>query len=365
MMTICSPQLGISPHAHMGGEVHDREMLKALAGLGVEVEIILPAGKKFDNIKNWRILRLPFPFIYPPAIFNLIILPYLFSIHRRTHFTILRVHSLDFVGLGAVIFRLFNPTVRLVATIHHLESPSIFDRFDSLIAEKMDKIITVSLATKMDLIQRYNLHPDKISVIVNGVENKYFPHKDEGSFIKKYPVENQKIILFLGHLIKRKNLGFILDLVKQIKSEDAVLIIAGGGPEENSLRNRTKKLGIENKVIFTGFISERDKVALYNSADIFVYPSEVEGFGLSLAEAMACACAVVAADFEAAKEIIIPGQTGYILPLRLDIWADTIIKLLHNKKLRDKIGQAASLEIKNKFSWKNSAEKYLSILNSL
>src|SRR3989344_5544396 len=117
-MVICSPQLGLNPKSILGGEVFDREILLGLAKKGIKIEIILPKNKPYDkNIKNWNITHLPISHF--PAIFgNVLYLPYLFLIHKKSKYEIIRLHQPQFLGLLALIFKLFHKNVKIVATYH-------------------------------------------------------------------------------------------------------------------------------------------------------------------------------------------------------------------------------------------------------
>src|SRR3989344_9588837 len=117
-MRICSPQLGLNPNSVLGGEVFDREILLGLAQKGIKIEIILPKGKPYDrNIKNWHITSLPVKHF--PAIFgNLIIIPYLFKVYKKSQFQVIRLHSPKYLGLGALFFKIFRPKVKILATYH-------------------------------------------------------------------------------------------------------------------------------------------------------------------------------------------------------------------------------------------------------
>lgn len=336
-MIICSPQLGISPDSNLGGEVHDREMLKALDKLGIELLIILPWGKKYPLFKHAKIYFLPVPFIYPPGLFNLLILPYLFFLSAKYHFDVLRIHSPNFVGPAAVFFKLFYPKVKLVATYHHLERESILEK---KLRKYYDLITVVSQATKRELGER-------AVVIPNGLDPKYkpFPQKPD----------NKKILLYLGQLIPRKNVEFLLQIINKLP-KNYQLLICGSGPLKDQLGQKAKG----KNVAFRGYISEEEKVNYYNLASIFLYPSLKEGFGLSVLEAMACAKPVLVSDLPVFRELIHNRKDGFLEKLAVDRWLK-IIRQLDDKSLAKKIGRAARLAAQ-KFSWENSASRLLESL---
>lgn len=315
-MRICSPELGISPESSLGGEVHDREILKALANLGVKIDIILPLGKKYFPNKNFNVYFLPTPFVWPPYLFNFLILPYLFRIFRKNKFDVLRVHSPYFVGFGALIFKFFYPKVKLVATYHHLDKKMNF--FDKYLLNRFDLVTTVSEETRKELGMGI--------VIPNGVDKKYQPKPKNINLVNKYGLKDKKVLLYLGQLIKRKNIPFLFKVIKLLP-KNYVLMICG----EGKLRETAPE-----GVVFTGKVPEEMKVDYYNLADVFVYPSLKEGFGLSVAEAMACGKPVIASNVPIVENT----------PLDAKLWAKKIVTIKYEIT-------------KLNFSWEKSAQLLL------
>lgn len=360
-MRICSPQLGISPDSNLGGEVHDREILKALAGLGVEIDIILPFGKKHEKVEGWNIYYLPLPFVYPPWLFNFLILPYLFWIYHKKPFEILRVHSPYFVGPAALFFKFFNQKVKLVVVYHHLENNRVYRFIDKVLIKNYNLIITVSESTKNELAGIYQIDISKVKVVPNGVNTEKYKYRPKDKkLISKYNLTAKKVLLYLGQLIERKNIGFLFDVLFEL-SEDYILIICGDGDQREKLERKVKELNLGERVFFTGYIDEEEKVKYYNIADLFVFPSKQEGFGLSLLEAMACGKPVLAPDLSVFTAVMDNGVNGYLLETDCDKWVNKIIEIFKDKNMLKTVGKRAEGRAKS-FSWKKSAEKYLESL---
>lgn len=316
---ICSPQLGISPESNLGGEVYDREMLIALDRIGVETLIILPLGKKHPPLRHAKFYFLPTPFAYPPLVFNLLILPYLVFLRRKYHFDILRVHSPYFVGPAALLFKFFNPNLKIVASYLHIEPNNLLDNYiDKLLINSYSLITTISQATKEDIVRKYDVNPDKIIVIPCGVDPKYKPLPKNKELISKYELSGKKVILFMGQLIARKNIPFLFKVTKRLP-RNYVLMVCGSGP----LKEKLKRIA-QDRVIFTGKIPENEKVDYYNLADVFVYPSLLEGFGLSVLEALACGKIVLANDLKVFREI--KNNNLILSKLEAKMWAAILIK---------------------------------------
>lgn len=334
-LIVCSPQLGISPESNLGGEVYDREILKALDQLGVQSLIILPLFKKHPPYQHAKFYYLPLPVIYPPWLFNLLVLPYLFILYRKFHYSVLRVHSPYFIGPAALIFGLFNPKVKIVASYLHLEPENkLYDFIDRNIIERFSLITTISRQTKEEIVNKYDVGADKIAVIPCGVDVKYRPFPKNQKLVEQYHLENKKILLYLGQLIERKNIPFLFKVLKRLP-ENYVLLICGDGP----LRQELEQIAPE-RVIFAGRIKEHEKVDYYNLADVFVYPSKKEGFGLSVAEALACGKKVIASNTPIVEST----------PLDIDAWVQSVLNPSRQKHLN--------------YSWTRSAEKYEDLIRN-
>lgn len=351
-MLICSPQLGLSPGSNLGGEVYDLEVLKGLDQEEVKSLIILPLGKKHLPLKNAKFYFLPTPVVYPPWLFNFLILPYLFYLYHKFHFQILRVHNPYFVGPAAVLLKAFFPEVKIVASYLHLEQTNkLYDFLDRRLLSHYDQIITISQSTKHDIINTYSKRKDKIIVIPCGVDKKYHPEKKNDALLEKFNLKNKKVLIYLGQLIERKNIPFLFEVLKKLP-DNYVLLICGDGPLKTRLQNMIKDENLNSKAILTGFISESEKVDYYNLADIFVYPSTKEGFGLSVCEALACGKKVLASDIPPFREI--KSNSLLLLPKDLNVWASTILSMKNSttNKIFD-------------YSWKEASKKYYQALKEL
>lgn len=352
-MIICSPQYGLKPNSNAGGEVYDEEVLKGLANLGNQIEIILPFGKNYDEKqKNWKVYNLSIPFIHYSYLFNLVILSKLYKIYKKTKFKVLRVHSPYLVGIGALLFKkFFAKDIKIVTTYFHFEDRFVFNLIDKLFIKKWDHIITISEATRNDLIKKYNVTPEKITLAYCGISTKY--KKNEIS--RK---DNKKQITFCGYLIKRKNINFIIDVASKIKERDIVFNIIGDGPEKKSLKEYVKTKNLEDKFIFWGYLSEDNKIEILQQSDIFVFPSLMEGFGLAPVEAMACGLPTIVSDRGSLPEIVDDG--GLVLPLDDQTWVDSIEKILNDKEFAQILSEKALKKSAN-YNW----EDVVSMINGV
>jgi len=201
-----------------------------------------------------------------------------------------------------------------------------------------DAIITVSRATKKDLIDRYGVDPKKVSVVYEGVDTHFFKplHASKVQSVKsKYKIKGD-YILYVGTIQPRKNLEMLIKAFsllvhssqfivhsrsrkksvnpadaeamadrRELITDNLQLIIAGKlGWDYQGILDAPKKYGVGTLVKFLGYIDEVDLPALYTGASVFAFPSLFEGFGLPILEALSCGCPVVASDIGPHREIL-------------------------------------------------------------
>jgi len=365
MLSICSPQLGLSPESNSGGEVHDREILTRLCQQNIIVHSLLPRGRSYPSQDNLKINYAWIRSMVPPHVFNAFVFPYLIKTYLTQGFNLLRVHNPYFVGPAAVIFKKLFPQVPLVLTHHHVEK-GINHLIDKIFINKFDHIITVSQYTKKQIIDNFLYPSKKISVAYNGINNCFQPGLKSKNLVQKLGLEDKVVLLFLGGLKVRKNPQFLLDVLVAINNPDVCLIFAGTGPLLKRLKIKTIKLGLESQVRFTGFISESEKSQYYQLADILLLPSLEEGFGMTLTEAGACSIPVIGSNNSSIKEIIVSGKTGYLAKTNdIHDWVQKLIQLIKSKTFRQQMGKSAQKHVRNKFSWDKSIKIHLKIFDQL
>lgn len=234
--------------------------------------------------------------------------------------------------------------------------PSIFDRIllkkvSKISAKKAKIILACSEFTKNEIIKHYKVDAKKIHVIPLAADKKFKNVGDRNSHIKK------KFMLYVGDIIKRR---FVPEAIKAFKAisdqlADYKFLIVG--------RNRIGQQISQNKVIHKNYISEEDLVLLYNSADLFVWLSEYEGFGLPPLEAMACGIPVLSTKKTSLAEVLGDYPIWVENPEDVNEIAEKILKALSDVNLRNGMIKKG-LEQAQKFSWEKTAKETLSILIS-
>lgn len=363
-MRICSPQLGLAPNSILGGEVFDREILKGLAQRGVKLEIILPKGKPHDKgIRNWHITYVPFTHF--PAIFgNLIFAPFLFKVHAKRPYRVIRLHSPRYLGLAALVFKFFNPKVKIVATYHQFRE-SNFGPFSKVFNNLWDHTVCDSQNVKKKLVEIYKIPQKKITVVHNGVPNYLKPTSKDKKLVQKLELEGKIVLLFMGLFIKRKNPLFLLDILAKLSKarSDIVLIFLGSGPLRSKIVKKSKEVNVYDKIRILDPIFGPEKNKIHNICDIFVHPALDEGFALAPLEAMACAKPIVITQGFSASEAVNDGTNGYLCYYNdTNYWVQKLNNLIKNSALRKRMGAASFKKVKSEFKWDKAIAKHLDLL---
>jgi glycosyltransferase involved in cell wall biosynthesis len=352
----------LAPETTSGGETYERELLVRLAGLGLQIHLALARGKPIpDGIANWTVHRLPIrrglrwpvmSFVMPHAIKHC---------WDRHGFDVLRAHSLRFIGPAALwARRRYGLDVPVVSHHHHLDPNWLNPLIEKRVIEGSDHVITGSEFSRRQLARELGVRTDHISVVPYGIDAKFRPAPRRPDLLARYGLEGKTVILFLGGLKGRKNLFLLLEIWREVAAAqpDVRLVMAGGGPLLDPLRTRARQLGVADRVGFTGYVPEAEKAAHYNLADVFLFPSALEGFGFSVGEAMSCGLPVVASDRGSIPEILVDGEGGFLCdPERPETFVARLRFLLSDAPLRAKFGRANQERVERCFRWERCARE--------
>jgi len=271
----------------------------------------------------------------------------------------------------------FTKSIR-VATIHggasYLlpEKYSIIEKLHENIirpfyARRMKCIFTVSKTSKELLIKRNRVNENKIKITYNAVNNKFCLYEHIPEAIKEKYGISSSFVFHLSKFSERKNPWTMLaafNILKKVlaanKSEkrDIKFLIGGDGWDNRKVIEFAKKNEILDDMVFLGFVPEDDLVLLLNLAEVFVFPSLYEGFGMPNLEAMACGCPVITSNTFAIPEIV--GDAALLLENYKDPeeLAGKILLILNDSVLRKNL-KKKGLERVKLFSWQKSAETVL------
>ena len=360
-MRICSPHCGVAPETTSGGETYERELLARLGRAGVDVELILARGKPHpEGVPHWTVHRFPIhrglrwwvaPFVVPSAIKR---------VWDERPFDLLRAHSLRYIGPSALIARRrFNFNVPVVSHHHHLDPSPLNRLIEKRVVEASDRVVVGSEFGRRQLAAELGVRTDHVSVVYYGVDPAFVPGPPPSELLDRYHLRGHPVALFLGGLKPRKNLRLLLDIWAPVAARvpEARLVIAGGGPLRSDLERHVRQLGLEGRVVFTGYVPEAEKAAHFRLADVFLFPSAMEGFGFSVAEAMSAGVPVVASDRGSIPELVAEGQSGFVCdPSVPDRFVERLLLLLGDAALREKFGAAARERADRLFRWEACVE---------
>jgi len=229
-------------------------------------------------------------------------------------------------------------------------------------------IVTVSRYSAQKIVQLYDVDEKKIRIVPNGVDLQRFkPTKDCENVKNRIEGDNKNVILFVGNLIPRKGLHFLIEAAKHVikESKETKFVVVGDGPLKNNLILHSKEEGVSDKFVFLGGVPESMLPQLYNCADIFVSPSIQEGQGITLLEAQATAKPVVAFNVSAINEVVKHNETGLLVKPDSYELANAISCLLSNKSLREKMGGSGRKFVSQNFSWDICAQKLFKVYSAV
>lgn len=252
--------------------------------------------------------------------------------------------------------------------------------------EMADAIIAVSEETKVDVLKHFNVNPDKVKVIYNGINLQQYNVTSKTATLDEFGIDKTKpYVLFVGRITRQKGIIHLVNAIKYIDPDTQIVLCAGAPdtPEiakemEDSV-NAVKKTR-KNVIWIDEMLSKEKIIQLYSHADVFCCPSIYEPFGIINIEAMACQTAVVASAVGGIKEVVIHGETGILVPLEQQTeapfepvdpdkfsrdLANGVNKVIKDKTLRESMAQKGRKRVEDYFDWAAIAKQVEALYKSL
>lgn len=290
------------------------------------------------------------------------------------------VHSHDWLAAFAGKNLKHSWQVPLVSTIHateygrnnglHNELQRYISNVEWWLGYESWRIICCSKYMKDELQRIFQIPGDKLRVIPNGVYPREFntTNMDPPKIRHRYCAPDEKMLFYVGRIVREKGLGVLLDAFSRVLAIEpkAKLVIAGKGPYLDELRHRAYQLGIYNRIYFTGYIDDNTRNALYKSADVAVFPSLYEPFGIVALEGMAAGALVVTSDAGGLGEIIHHGVNGLkAYSDNATSLADNILWALNHPDHNGQMKANALEDLKNIYNWDRIAAQTLTVCEEI
>ena len=348
-----------------GTEVYSRELIRALLQLGssYRFRLYFRAPPPPDAFARAERRVIPFPRLWT---------------HVRLSWEMVR-RPPDALLVPAHVVPLIHPRLSL-ATVHdlgYLHFPRAHPPAQRLYLDVSTRwnaraaahLLVDSEATKADLVDRYRAPAEMITVAYPGYDETLAPVRDSAVAVAKarHGIAGD-YFLYLGTLQPRKNLSRLVTAFAALRSargESGPLLVLGGrkGWLYDDLFAQVRRLGLEDRVVFPGYVPEADKAALLSGALAFVFPSLYEGFGLPVLEAQACGCPVICSDTSSLPEAA--GEAAVLVdPVDTAALAQAMARVRDDVALRGALIERGSANL-DRFSWKRCAETVLGAIYRL
>ncbi len=233
-----------------------------------------------------------------------------------------------------------------------------------LVFSKADAVVAVSNYTRRAL-EMFQRNSSRISTIRPGVDSRRFSSPlDTSAIVDRYGLAGSRVLLTVSHLVDRKGHDMVIRALPDVLREipQLLYLIVGRGPSEPRLRRLVKELGLDNHVIFAGYVSDADLPGIYNACDLFVMPSretavDVEGFGLVFLEASACCKPVIGGRGGGVEDAVLDGVTGLMVsPMDPEDIARALLRLLRDRGFSRALGARGRERVLREFGWAQVAD---------
>lgn len=379
------------PHLVGGLGAHVAEIAPALAEQGVDLTILTPrwkGGAPREQIHPHAIVyRVDPPVERPMNLFpdaqqtNLTLQQFAEELWERSGgFDLIHAHDwlVSFVAEGLKKAH----KVPLVATMHatergrgggqvHGELATAINGAEWWLTYEAWRVIATSEFMANEVRAYFELPSDKISVIPNGIEPARFQdvsRQDLRAFRDRWALPNEKIVFYVGRLQYEKGLHLLVEAAHEIlqRGENVKFILAGKGSMRAPLHQRIVELGIHDRVLLPGYISDAERDRLYSVADVAVFPSLYEPFGIVALEAMAAKCPVIVSNVGGLGEVVENHVTGIKIPsYTLDVLVEAIQFVLNNPAQAQTRAERAYEMVCHDYTWSHIARATIQLYDEI
>lgn len=232
--------------------------------------------------------------------------------------------------------------------------------------ENSDRVIAVSQEMREDVLRLYDIAPEKVVVIHNGIDLAGYRRTADSSALKAYGI-SQPYVLFVGRISRQKGIMHLLEAAQRIRA-GVKIVLCAGSPDTREVEDElAARVGQMDNVIWIDRMLPREHVIqLYSHAAVFACPSVYEPFGIINLEAMACEIPVVASRVGGIPEVVVDGETGFLVPPADPIaLAEAINRVLGSDDLSGRLGKAGRARVEEHFSWQAIAMQTKKVYESV
>lgn len=390
------------PHIYGGAGVHVENLTRELARIAdVDVRCFgnqdVPGG---SGVPSARGFEAPFAF---PADLDPRLLKALqpLSVNLATAGQPVEadvVHCHTWYSMMAGLWTKILYGIPLVVTIHSLEplrpwkeeqlgrGYHLSSWMEKTAVEAADAVIAVSEGTRREVLECYDLDPSRVHVIYNGIDLARYTATGAGAVLGKYGIDAEKpYLLFVGRITRQKGILHLIEALHHVRP-DIQAVLCAGMPDTEEIGEETARAVRQLQETREGvhwipeMVPIEDIIPLYSGAEVFVCPSVYEPFGIINLEAMACKTPVVASRVGGIPEVVVEGETGYLVdvkqntppdfsPVEPDRFARDLAagihRVLDEPGAKERLGAAGRARVEEHFSWESIARKTLDLYEGL
>ncbi len=366
---------------------HVYKLATNLAKQGVNIHVVTKdvfGAPDYEKSEGVHIHRVP---LYPPEIpqddwvawtlqFNMALMERAVPIINERVGSVNVIHAHDWLVAHASIALKHAYRIPMVATVHateygrhqgHLPGPmqKIIHQCEWWLTFESFRTICCSNYMKGEVVQIFELPPDKVDVVPNGIEMDDFCGDVSAELTRqKYIRPDSRMIFFVGRLVYEKGVQTVIEAMPRVLARvpDVRFLIAGTGPHMRQLKAQVQELQLDNKIHFLGFVDTQRLSTFYKCADMTVVPSIYEPFGMVALEAMAAGSPVIVADTGGLKENVVHEATGLkFKPGNPESLAEAMIRVLDDRELALRLKTDARDFIGERFSWDRIARSTMEV----
>ncbi len=310
--------------------------------------------------------------------FNFSLIEYISNfIYRTGRFDILHAHEWIVAFASRVLKHAFH--IPMVCTIHateygrnggiHSREQRYISSLEWWLTYEAWKVIVNSQYMSSEVKRIFQIPGDKLRIISNGVHlDRFKGFERDMHFRRRFALDNEKILLFVGRLVNEKGVQVLIDAMPKILANyhDAKLVIVGKGPQQDFLKEKAWHMDLSRKICFAGYVDDNELGMLYKCADVAVFPSLYEPFGIVALEGMLADVPVVVSDTGGLNEIVSHGVDGMkSYTGNPNSLADSILELLFNPSKAEEIRKRAMEKVRTMFNWELISKKTLEVYDEV